>query len=463
MTDVKQEMVRLEKELSSCPIGYISTKKIYGRERLYLQWRDKGKIRSRFIKEEEKDKICALVEKRKQIQKRLKELKSTPEGKKSRNNKRTAERNTKNLSGKLMLEDCVVATVKNGVITSRKDNLVPLYLKDKVYIEGWIASRAIDGQRTNARLLKKALKIRHTDDISTALAVNAATITDRYWFKPDGSDSTYRDIRFADNKFDKLALFGDPDAFSHRPSRTPELTNTGSFEKCWKLVDGEWWMYKSGHENEIFSELFICRLGQKLRLDMAHYELDGKYIRTKDFTDSGSVTFEPMKSIVGDNEEYKDCFDALHEISGDIAMQYINLLWMDSICYNMDSHTENFGVIRDLKTGDILSLAPNYDNNIALISQGYPSNVSREGDGLIRFFKEFMRDSEQAREMCHRMTFPEITKETINECLDEIPIEVNRQFITDFVLNGQQRMSEIIKMDFEEKEEEEQQIGLFMQ
>ena len=63
-----------------------------------------------------------------------------------------------------------------------------------------------------------------------------------------------------------------------------------------------------------------------------------------------------MKSIVGDNEDYKECFDALHEISEHLAMQYINLLWMDSICYNMDRHTENFGIIRDLKTGDILSL-----------------------------------------------------------------------------------------------------------
>ncbi|MCR5457279.1 MAG: HipA domain-containing protein [Clostridiales bacterium] len=463
MTDIQKEMLRLEKELSSCPIGYISTKIIYGRERLYLQWREKGKIRSRYIKEKETDEIRALVEKRKQIQKRLKGLKSTQEGKQSRNHKRTAERNTKNLSGKLMLENRVVATVKNGVITSKNDKLIPLYFKYNRYIEGWIASRAIDGQRTNARLLKKALRIHHTDDLSTSLAVNAATITDRYWFKPDGSELTYKDIRFTDNKFDKLALFGDPDAFCLRPSRTPELTNTGSFEKCWKLIDGEWWMYKSGNENEIFSELFICRLGEKLGLDMAHYELDGKYIRTKDFTDSGSITFEPMKSIVGDNEDYKECFDALHEISGHLVMQYINLLWMDSICYNMDRHTENFGVIRDLKTGDILSLAPNYDNNIALISQGYPSNVSRDGDGLIRFFREFMHDSVQAREMCQRMTFPEITKETINECLDEIPIEVNRQFITDFILNGQEKMNEIISMKYEENQEEDFHNDLILQ
>ena len=447
MTNTQKEISRLEKALSSCPVGYISVKKIYGRERLYLQWRDKGKIRSRYIKEKETDEIRALVEKRKQIQKRLKELKSTPEGKKSGNLKRTADRNTKNLSGKLMLEDRVIAIVKKGIITKRNDKLLPLCLKGSNFIEGWISSRAIDGQRTNARLLKKALRIRNTDDLNTSLAVNAANITDRYWFKPDGSEAVYEDIRFKENKFDKLALRGDPDAFSQRPSRTPELTNTGSFEKCWKLVDGEWWMYKSGNENEIFSELFICRLGEKMGLNMAHYELDGKYIRTKDFTNSGSVSFEPMKSIMGDNEDYKDCFDALHEISGHLAVQYINLLWMDSICYNMDRHTENFGVIRDLKTGEILSLAPNYDNNIALISQGYPSDVSREGDGLIRFFRDFLRDSEQAREMCHRMTFPEITKETIDECLNEIPIEVDRQFITEFVLNGQEKINEIVGME----------------
>lgn len=76
-------------------------------------------------------------------------------------------------------------------------------------------------------------------------------------------------------------------------------------------------------------------------------------------------------------------------ISKDVAKQYLLLLWMDTVCYNMDRHTENFGVLRDVNSGEILSLAPNYDNNIALISNGYPSDVLRKHDGLIRFFKEF--------------------------------------------------------------------------
>ena len=146
------------------------------------------------------------------------------------------------ITGKLMSGDNVAATVKNGIITDYNKLLLPLYLKRTKDVEKWLAYRAVDHSRKNARLLKRALRLRTTDDMQTALAVNAATVTDRYWFRPEGSAAVYEDIRFKENYFSELALRGDPDSFSNRPSRTPELTNTGSFEKCWKLIDGEWWM-----------------------------------------------------------------------------------------------------------------------------------------------------------------------------------------------------------------------------
>ncbi len=337
-----------------------------------------------------------------------------------------------------------IAKIENGLITESNEALLPLYLKRTKDVELWLASRAIDSHRTNSRLLKKALRLRQTDDVSTALAVNAATITDRYWFRPEGSAAVYEDIRFRENYFDQLALRGDPNSFSREPSRTPELTNTGSFEKCWKLIDGKWWMYKSGNAQEYFSELFICRLGEKLGFPMVHYEMDGQYIRSRDFTDGAKVNFEPMKALVGDGEDYAHCFDALYALSPELAKQYLGLIWMDSLCFNMDRHTENFGLLRDVQTGEILSLAPNYDNNIALIAKGYPSDVSREQDGLIRFFREFVTGSEQAREMYRQMELPVITAEMIDECMDDIPIEVNRGYIQSFILNGQEKLGEII-------------------
>ena len=444
MSNIAEQISALEKELSTCINGYISRKTINGKERFYLQWIENGKIKSRYIKADELDEIRASVERRKQIQEKLKELRSTPEGIENNNLKRKAVRNMQSITGYLMSGNCTVATIKNGIITESDDTLLPLYLKRTKDVEGWLAGRAIDSHRTNSRLLKKALRLKRTDDVQTALAVNAATVTDRYWFKPEGSTAVYEDIRFKENYFDQLALRGDPDSFSRKPSRTPELTNRGSFEKCWKLIDGKWWMYKNGNENEYFSELFICKLGEKLGLNMAHYEMDGDYIRSMDFTDSAAVNFEPIRSLMDDDEDYENCFNAIYDLSPEFAKQYLLLIWMDSVCYNMDRHTENFGFIRDIDTGEIISLAPNYDNNIALIAKGYPTDKTRQHDGLIRFLSEFIKNSETAREMYREMDLPEITEEIINKCLDEIPFEVDRDFIVSFILNGQTEIKSII-------------------
>ena len=460
MSDTAKRIAELEKELAESINGYISRKVIKGKERFYLQWTENGKLKSRYIKAGELEQTKALVERRKSLQAELKKLKATPDGVKSYNLKRKAVRNMQNITGTLMSEDRVIATVKNGVVTEADERLLPLYLKRTGNIEGWLASRAIDSHRTNSRLLKRALRLRTTDDIATALAVNAATVTDRYWFKPEGSSAVYEDIRFKENYFAELALRGDPDSFSRKPSRTPELTNTGSFEKCWKLIAGEWWMYKSGNKEEYFSELFICKLCEKLGLPTAHYELDGRYIRSKDFTNGAAVNFEPIRALVDDDEDYENCFHVLYGLSPEIAKQYLLLLWTDSVCYNMDRHTENFGLLRDVKTGKILSLAPNYDNNIALIAKGYLSDVRRTHDGLIGFLKAFLQDCEEARELYREMRLPEITEDIIDECLDEIPIEVDREYIRTFILCGQDRVRELIEMDGELSEDEEPNMGL---
>ena len=242
MTDTANRIRQIEDEIARLPAGYISKKMISGKERFYLQWMENGKLKSKYIKAADFDAVSAQVETRKRLQAELKALKKTPDGIRETNLKRKAAKNMINLTGELMSENKVIATVKNGEIIDCDETLLPLYLKKTRNLEGWLASRAIDTHRTNSRLLKKALRLRTADDAQTALAVNAATVTDRYWFRPEGSTAVYDDIRFKENYFDSLALRGDPNGFSHKPSRTPELTNTGSYEKCWRLIDGAWWM-----------------------------------------------------------------------------------------------------------------------------------------------------------------------------------------------------------------------------
>jgi len=289
----------------------------------------------------------------------------------------------------LLSKDTVIARVVGGVFEPIVPELLPLFLKRTGDVQAWLESRAIDGHRTNSRLLKRALRLERKDDLSTVLTVNAATITDNYWVKPiDDSTTMYHDIRFKENMFDELALTGDVNFFDRPPSRTPELTNIGSFEKCWRLENGAWWMYKAGRQEELFSELLAFHIGKALGIPMAEYEAVGAFIKSNDFTDNARVNFEPAASIIGDVQDYIEVYETLLNVNENIAAQYIMMCYFDGLIYNMDRHEYNFGLLRDGDTGEILSLAPLFDHNISLISRGYPSRAP--GDALISDFTALM-------------------------------------------------------------------------
>lgn len=348
------------------------------------------------------------------------------------------------LNGYIMSREREIARVENGLITDFDAQRLPLYLLKTKDLTGWLESRAIDSHRTNSRLLKKALRISAADDLATVLRVHAATITDTYWFREEGSDISYDEVRFSENLFDKLALRGDPNSFNQPYSRTPELTNTGSFEKCWSRKDGHWQMLKSGNDLENFSELFVCVFGRRMGLEMASYEWDGSYVCSEDFTNGSSVNFEPVAGIMLDNEDYADNFHALWTLNKKAAEQYVGMVWLDAICFNMDRHTQNYGVLRDVETGEILSLAPLFDHNIALIARGYPK-VERTNDMLIQLFVEFLNDVPEAKRIFEEFPLPELTEQLVMECIEAVPIQVDSEAVCQFILNGEQRINELLE------------------
>ena len=312
------------------------------------------------------------------------------------------------------------------------ETLLPLYLRRFQNADMWLETRAIDSHRANSRLLKKALRLVEKDDISTVIHVNGATITDNYWIREIGSQLTYHDVNFSDDYFSNLALKGNYDSFNRaansKRSKTPELTNVGSFEKCWKLRDGKWWMYKKASHDEMFSELFVYELGKALGMNMALYERGEGCIKSLDFTDGASVNFEPASSFMGDNEDYIDVVKALEKICPDAIPDYIRMIFMDTICANPDRHTNNFGLLRDVKTGELIGFAPNYDNNMALISRGYPSKPGAR-DVLITLFNELMDEYPNFKEY-----IPEVTETTVREVLDKLNMKVKSQVIVDLVV-----------------------------
>jgi hypothetical protein len=126
-----------------------------------------------------------------------------------------------------------------------------------------------------------------------------------------------------------------------------------------------------------------------LGLSVAEYEAAGAFIKSRDFTDSARVDFEPASGIIGDESDYVKIFEMLRTFGESIAAQYVAMCYFDGLIFNMDRHENNFGILRDADTGEILSLAPLYDHNISLIARGYPA--SEPNDMLITDFAELLR------------------------------------------------------------------------
>lgn len=350
-------------------------------------------------------------------------------------------------NGYLLSGNDPVAEIRRGQVVPLDSTRMPLYLAAGGSFEAWLESRAIDRHRPNSRILKKVLRLTDSSDTAAVLRAHAATITDNYWVRLDGEEPlSYDEIRFTEDTFAEIALSGSFCSYSRTyeeaqlASGSPELTNIGSYEKCWRIQDGGWWLCKSGTPLERFSELFIARLGELLGFSMAKYVPDGDCVKTPDFT-GGVYNFEPAAAIVGDEEDYGFNYDRLTVLHPALGRQYLDILYMDALCFNMDRHTQNYGVLRDPSTGGIVGMAPNFDNNIALISRGYGQDAQRTNGFLIHLFEEFLAE----RGLAYQAPALDegIVKQLVQDTLPDE--EIDRDYVADMVLERGQRLEDKIR------------------
>ncbi len=368
------------------------------------------------------------------------------------------------LNGVVLSEDRVVARVHNNRREVVDKTHCPLYLQKYDDVEGWLTRRAIDAHRTNSRLLRKALRLAPNDDLAAVLRVHGATITDAYWFRAEGETLAYDQVRFQkENPFSRLALRGDPDSFRLGTAQaiTPELTNTGSYEKCWEYHDGAWWMLKSGSDLEQFSELFTYHLGRLMGLSMAHYERDGDYIRSKDFTE-GWYDFEPAYSIMLDEEDYCENYRKIQALCPKAAMQYVGMVYLDALVFNMDRHTNNYGFLRDRQTGEVLGLAPLFDHNVALVARGYAAKAAQRGGMFSTLFVDLLRDEPQAFSDFLALGLTPPTPDMVHDVIrlsNDPPFPsgvVREDYLMEFVLSAQEWMEEKLGLCQEPELEEDE-------
>ena len=76
MEDMFARIRKLENEIESLPVGYISKKTINGKVRRYQQWSESGKKKSKYLGDATADEMQVLIERRRELQKEVKRLKA---------------------------------------------------------------------------------------------------------------------------------------------------------------------------------------------------------------------------------------------------------------------------------------------------------------------------------------------------------------------------------------------------
>lgn len=268
-----------------------------------------------------------------------------------------------------------------------REALAPLcFSRSRWPLSKWADIRVLDVSRPNAKKLLRFFDLEYSQPTEILLKNHAVCLTDSYWVRKEHEQLTWEAVKPDTDILAPLALYGMLEEDVTSDIRSPELTNTGSYEKAWMKVNGIWSLIKHGTLEECFTEVLVSGIAGLLALDCTRYALDMESctVSCQDFT-QGHLNLEPMSYVVDDDIDYAKSFEWLECQDRSLTRSYLDMLFLDALVGNPDRHTNNYGLLRNPSTGEILRMAPIYDNHLALIASKVSASTS-----LISEFRSFV-------------------------------------------------------------------------
>jgi len=221
------------------------------------------------------------------------------------------------------------------------------------------------------------------------------SLSDQYWVRPS-EDLTWDKVNFFTNSFSddigKLLLNGDWDGGD---LCSPDNTSDGVVKKRWKIINNIRCLIKG-------SSSTVGYIGAQPRREVLASKLarvmlrpfSAKFAVPYTITTFDDEIFSVCPNFVTPNTEYvqfnqlvvgravrdyKDAFQYCRSFYGEQSFVIDIMLILDYIILNEDRHTGNFGLIRDVTTGEIVSPAPIFDTGSSLFHNSISTNVNTVG------------------------------------------------------------------------------------
>lgn len=273
-------------------------------------------------------------------------------------------------------------------------------------ITAWIESRKASKHNAHLKEIMKNLKC--DDNEGFIKLTHAVGINDTFWVKSDKEDIAWKDVSLFQNQFSdvisRLAFEGAGLYGEAISSTSPELSCEGSFRKCFKKerLNGEFgsdiFLYKRGGEFgaglEPYCEVLASEIAKIVSPASVFYELrmlhDKPASRCNIFTneDVGYASYAKMH----DKRTYSfnDAVNFFEKIGCEQAFR--EMLTIDSLCFNQDRHSGNYGVLFNNDTLNVISMSPIFDLNLSMLPYVEMSEFKSVGDKLYEYSPKLGND-----------------------------------------------------------------------
>lgn len=299
--------------------------------------------------------------------------------------------------------------VEGGVVTSFVPLRTALLPKQLVSSSAdgftlWVQQRAIDLNTALHRRLAFAL-MGSRDRLTLAIATHMFSISDTFTCFAEGEFIPRRRLCSPEEQeqVSDFILMSSDTSLRRAGIVTPNFSTDGSFPKTWRMENGTWWLYKLQGDEAVRSEAEISRALRRAGFDAAEYgEAGCMRIRSRNFVGEDEF-FEPYDSFryrfADKRDDENVVYRNLASLGSSFEAAWRRILLSDALFMNADRHMRNFGVIRSAVTGEVLRLAPNFDNN-----QAYRANPGGHySDAMLYLFQDSFGFCEQDRNNLSRL------------------------------------------------------------
>ena len=187
-------------------------------------------------------------------------------------------------------------------VNEQEKQFLPIEMRGEATDErlwDWLRHRILPKHRQHVHYALEKLGIEY--NVRSIITVSKGlSLNDVHWVADDKDKSAWAKVNLYDNPFSeilaRMAFTGMGPGDYSRPKKidlpketSPEFTTNGMLAKCWRRIDGQIYLYKSGTEGaantgfEPYSEFYAAQVAEALGLDHVPYGLQSLAMKLEDF------------------------------------------------------------------------------------------------------------------------------------------------------------------------------------